>query len=95
MTSEGFDQKRSQNLADNLAEDLELLKEFEDELRYETNPRRRGKYRKEIERQQQAIATYKQEYADLQNLLKGSSSFAQSDIYYQLPVNTRSAGPVM
>ncbi len=49
MTSEGFDQKRSQNLADNLAEDLELLKDYEDELRYETDPRRRGKYRREIE----------------------------------------------
>ena len=74
MTTEGFHQKRLQDLANNIAEELELLNDYEDELRFERDPRIIGKYRRDIKRQQQAIANYKQEYAELQNLLGGSSS---------------------
>ena len=74
MTTEDFPQKRSQDLADNIAEDLELLKDYEDELRFERDPRIIGKYRRDIKRQQKAIAGYKQEYAELQKLLGDYSS---------------------
>ncbi len=65
MTSSDFDQQRLKDLEDNLAKERELLKQFEDTLRYETDPRIRARYQQDIERQQQAIANYQQEYAEL------------------------------
>jgi hypothetical protein len=47
MTSPGFHQ-RLNDLADNIVKDGELLKEFEDVLRYETNPRVKAGYRRDI-----------------------------------------------
>ncbi|NEO63997.1 MAG: hypothetical protein F6J98_27680 [Moorea sp. SIO4G2] len=41
--------QRLQDLADNIAQDQELLKDYEDELRYTNNPRDRANYRREIE----------------------------------------------
>ncbi len=74
MRSPSFYQKRLQDLADNIAKDLELLKDFEDELRYETNPRVKARYRREIGRQQESVTRYKQEYVELQQKLTGSPS---------------------
>jgi len=56
---------RTQQLADNIRQDLELLKGYEDELRYETDPRRLAKYRREIERQRDSLTRYQQEYDEL------------------------------
>ncbi len=39
MASQDFDQHRLKDLEDNLAKERELLKQFEDTLRYETDPR--------------------------------------------------------
>jgi len=62
---------RTQQLADNIRQDLELLKGYEDELRYETDPRRLAKYRREIERQRESLSRYQQEYDDLQKQVIG------------------------
>jgi len=62
---------RIQQLADNIREDMDLLKSYEDELRYETDPRRLARYRRAIERQHESLAHYQQEYAKLCGQLTG------------------------
>ena len=56
---------RIQQLADNIRLDLNLLKGYEDELRYETDPRRLARYRREIVRQRESLTQYRQEYDEL------------------------------
>ena len=74
MASQDFDQQRLKDLEDNLAKEQELLKQFEDTLRYETDPRIIARYQENIKRQNQAIANYQQEYAHLQQQLTDSTS---------------------
>nr|CBH39266.1 conserved hypothetical protein [uncultured archaeon] len=62
---------RLQDLADNIRQDLNLLKEYEDELRYETDPRHLARYRREIERQRESLTRYQQEYDELQKQVTG------------------------
>lgn len=56
---------RLQQLHDNVQQDLELLKDYEDALRYEDDPRRRARYRREIEKLRESAARYKEETASL------------------------------
>jgi hypothetical protein len=58
---------RLQHLSDNIQQDMALLKEYEDALRYEDDPRRRVRYRREIERLRQSAATYRAEIAALKD----------------------------
>ena len=58
---------RIQQLEDHIRQDRDLLKEYEDVLRYETEPRRVMGYRREIKRQQESLMHYEQEYRELQN----------------------------
>jgi hypothetical protein len=62
---------RLQQLADNIRQDLNLLKEYEDELRYEGEPRHKEKYRREIKRQRESLTRYQQEYDELQKQVTG------------------------
>ncbi len=57
---------RLQQLEDNIKQDLVLLKEYEDAQRYEDEPRRKGRYSREIERQRESLSHYQKEYDDLQ-----------------------------
>ena len=59
-------ERRIQQLEDNIHQDLDLLKSYEDELRYETDPSLVGKYRRRIERQSESLSRYQQEYDELQ-----------------------------
>ena len=54
MTSKDYSQQRLQDLADNLVKELELLKDYEKGLRYETDPKTKAKYREEIKQRLQA-----------------------------------------
>jgi hypothetical protein len=65
---------RLQDLADNIRKDLNLLKAYEDELRYETDPRRLAMYRREIERQRESLTRSQQEYDELQKQVTGVPS---------------------
>ncbi|MGB3458437.1 MAG: NACHT domain-containing protein [Halobacteriota archaeon] len=47
--NEDITEKRVKDLEDNIRQDLKLLKDYEDKLRYETDPRHKGKSRREIE----------------------------------------------
>lgn len=70
---------RLQDLADNIRQDLNLLKAYEDELRYETDPRRLERYRREIERQRESQIRYQQEYDELQKPVTGVPSAEMVD----------------
>ncbi len=58
-------QQRLADLQRNLEQDAELLRDYEDMLRLEDDPRRMKRYRKEIERQKRAIADYEQQLAEI------------------------------
>lgn len=68
MLSQIF-QNRLQVLLNHITEDQELLKEFEEELRYETNPRVIRGYKREVQRQKDSIVNYRQEYIELEQQL--------------------------
>ena len=59
-------EERLKALEDSIHQDMDLLKSYEDELRGKTDPRLKGKYRREIERQRESLAQYWQEYDELQ-----------------------------
>ncbi len=61
--------QRLNDLENNINKDMELLNEFEEALRYETNPRIKAGYRKDIERQQESMTKYQQEYDKLKTQL--------------------------
>lgn len=70
---------RIQQLADNIRKDIDLLKNYEDELRYETDPRRRARYRREIERQRESLSSYQQEYDELRGQGTGGMTAGMQD----------------
>jgi hypothetical protein len=57
--------QRLSNLLSNIAGDESLLREFQDTLRYEDDPLRKGKYRREIMRLKESISQHQQEYEEL------------------------------
>lgn len=75
---------RLQHLADNIRQDMELLKDYEDALRYEDDPRRRAKYRREIEQLRESAARYQQEYDDLRAQVTDEPPAAMQDLASQL-----------
>jgi hypothetical protein len=72
-------ERRLQQLADNIRQDLNLLKAYDDELRYETDPRLLARYRREIERQREYLTRYQQEYDELQKPVTGVPSAEMVD----------------
>ncbi|PXF60998.1 MAG: hypothetical protein C4B59_06525 [Candidatus Methanogaster sp.] len=64
--NEDLIEERLKALEGNIREDMALLNDYEDELRYETDPRRLARYRREIERQRESLVQYQQEYGELQ-----------------------------
>ena len=75
---------RLSDLADNVRQDMDLLKQYEDALRYEDDPRRRTKYRREIQRLRESAARHRQEYDEVQAEATGEPSVAMRDIASQL-----------
>ncbi|NJL63875.1 MAG: hypothetical protein HC903_21135 [Methylacidiphilales bacterium] len=83
MLSSSFHQ-RLQDLEDNIAKDQELLKDFEDELRYETHPKIIARYNRDIKRLRESVTGYQQEYNELQQELTGQSSAQMQEMGNQL-----------
>jgi uncharacterized protein YeeX (DUF496 family) len=83
VTSPGFNQ-RLNDLADNIGKDQELLKEFEDALRYETNPRVKAGYRRDIEDLEKSVKRNKQKYGELRQELTGKPSAKMQEVGSQL-----------
>ncbi len=71
----GAQQQRLKDLKDNLARERELLDEFKKELSHATERRQIARLNRDIKRQKQAIASYEQEYAELQQLTLDSPPF--------------------
>ena len=57
---------RVDHLSDSITKDYELLKEYEDELRLEDDPRRRARYQREIERLKASASAHEREYRELE-----------------------------
>ncbi|PXF60997.1 MAG: hypothetical protein C4B59_06520 [Candidatus Methanogaster sp.] len=70
---------RIQQLADNIRKDMDLLNDYEDKLRYETDPRRLARYRTEIERQHESLSRYQQEYDELRGPVTGEPPAGMQD----------------
>ena len=75
---------RFQHLADNIRQDLALLKDYEDALRYEVDPRRRARYRREIEQLRESAVCYQEKYDELRAQITGEPSEAMQDIATRL-----------
>ena len=80
MASNDLNQQRLIDIEDNLTKERELLKQFEDAYRYETDPRIQAKYKKDIERQKQAINQYQQEYQELTDKLSSDLPIQVNDV---------------
>jgi hypothetical protein len=72
-------ERRIQQLADNIRKDMDLLKSYEDELRYETDPRRLARYRREIERQRESLSRYQHKYDELRGQVTGKPPAGMRD----------------
>jgi len=77
-------QQRLKDLADHIARDLALLKEYEDALRYEDDPRRRARYLREIEQLHESVARHKQEYDELAAQVAGRPPVVMQDVAAKL-----------
>ncbi|MFM6269320.1 MAG: hypothetical protein ACKPFA_22885, partial [Dolichospermum sp.] len=81
---------RLQHLEDNIRQDQDLLKEYEDTLRYEDDPRRKTKYRREIEQLRESANRYQTEYDELRSQITGESSVQMQNVAIELQqMNTR------
>ena len=63
--NEDITEKRVKDLEDNIRQDLDMLKEYEDKLRYETDPRSLAKCHMEIKRQRESLTRNQKEYDEL------------------------------
>lgn len=72
-------QKRLEQLEDNISKDLKLLKEYEELIRTEEDPKRKLKYRSEIEALKFSASKYTDEYNQLKQNLISEGISAQSE----------------
>jgi len=73
---EDIDRIRLEDIEEHIKQDLKLLKEYEEELRFETDPRRLSDIRRNIQRQHESVRQYRQEYEELNK--KGTFPQAQN-----------------
>jgi hypothetical protein len=72
------------DLDDHIKKDLELLKQYEDLLRHEDDPRRSAKYQNEIGKLKASADRYRQEYESLQLSFNQQSYPEESSLKNQL-----------
>ena len=75
--------QRIRDLEDNLRQDLKLLKDFEDAIRLEDDPRRKARYRQDIERQRESLDRNQNEYDDLESQIAAADRLKISDLLLQ------------
>ncbi len=76
--------RRLIDLEDNIKQDLALLKNYEDELRYEDDPRRKGKYNRAIEQLRESANRYQQEYDQLHQQITGEPTVQMQSVAIEL-----------
>jgi hypothetical protein len=83
-------QQRQRDLRDNIAQAMNLLKQYEDAVLYEDDPGRTERYRRQIGRLRELAADYQKEYDDLKASALGEPSAALDDLGVKLQeVDTR------
>ncbi|MHC0064706.1 hypothetical protein ACWATR_17700 [Nostoc sp. UIC 10890] len=81
---------RLQHLEDNIKQDQDLLKDYEDSLRYEDDPRRKAKYTREIDKLRESANRYQKEYDELRMQITGESNVQMQNVAIELQqMNTR------
>lgn len=81
--SSSFD-LRLQQLEDNIRQDQDLLKKYEDALRYEDDPRRKAKFTREITQLRESAELYKNEYDKLLIHINGEPTAQMQTVEIQL-----------
>jgi len=81
---EDINRKRLQDLEENMEQDLKHLKEYEEELRFETEPRRRGDIRRNIQQQHESVKKNRHEYEELQEIVTPAQIQNISDLLEQI-----------
>ena len=75
---------RLQHLEDNIRQDQDLLKKYEDALLYEDDPRRQSKYTREITRLRESAEVYQKEYDELFKYVNGSPTAQMLSVEIEL-----------
>ena len=81
--NEDINRKRMEDLEDHIRKDLKLLKEYEDVLRYEADPRLQARYHREIERLREYLTNYQQDYDELRRQMIPVTEQAVTDLLQQ------------
>jgi uncharacterized phage infection (PIP) family protein YhgE len=76
--------QRLKDLEDNIKKDFALLKDYEDALRDEDDPRRKGKYNRGIEQLRESANRYQQEYDQLHQQITGEPTVQMESVAIQL-----------
>jgi hypothetical protein len=76
--------QRLLDLSDNIEKDNILLKEYENAWRLEDDPRRKSRYRQEIECMKNSAQAYKQEYEELEQQATGGHAVELQNLADQL-----------
>jgi len=76
-------EKRLKALEDNISQDLDLLKSYEDKERYESDSSSLSECRREIERQRESLAHYQQEYNQLREQVAPEDAQNIADLLQQ------------
>src|SRR3990172_3628564 len=80
--------RRLKYVEDNIKQDFDVLKGYEDALRYEIDPRLITKYNREIQRQRESLARYWEELeklkkqaasAEIQNKIQNAADLLQQN----------------
>lgn len=78
------DEQRLQDLQRNINREAELLNDYEEQLAYESDPRRLKRIQYEIKRQKETIAGYRQEADQIQTTLPASAAPESGAVQKQL-----------
>src|SRR4028119_1901010 len=82
--------RRLKDLEDNIKQDSALLKDYEDELRGEDDPRRKSKYNRAIEQLRESVNRHQQEYDQLDQQITGEPTVRMQSVATELQqVNNR------
>ena len=76
--------RRLKDLEDNIKQDFALLKDYEDTLRDEDDPRRKGKYNRAIEQLRESANRYQHEYDRLHQQITGEQTVQMQSVAIQL-----------
>ncbi len=81
---------RLQHLEENIRQDQDLLKAYQDALRYEDDPRRQAKYSREIDKLRESANSYQKEYDELREQITGEPNVKMQNVAIQLQqINTK------